>query len=314
MNISKSSSLPGHLMVLTTIIIYSFNTNFMKELMPQWISPYGLLLGRAIVSTIGFWILSLFWHSEEEVRPKLRDIGMMMLGGVLGIAGNLFFYLKGISMTGPVDTFVIRTFQPIIVIALSAFILHTGITFNKIVGIALGLAGTIYISITPHTHGVQDSFVGDMYVFLSSISYALFLVLIKPYTMKFSPITVIKWMSLSAMIVSFPIGIKDLLEAPALHENPGAMVWFEFGFILILATMLSYFLSIKALSYITPFTESAYIYLLPITGSIVSIALGIQAFSWHDPIALVLIVAGFWFINKPSVTRSPGAKFPQIHG
>lgn len=58
------------------------------------------------------------------------------------------------------------------------------------------------------------------------------------------------------------------------------------------------FLSVYALNYITPFVESAYKYVLPVTGAAVSILMGLQKFSWHDPIALALIVTGFILINK----------------
>lgn len=44
---------------------------------------------------------------------------MMILGGILGLGGNLLFYINGLSLTGPIDAFVIRTTQPIIVIALA---------------------------------------------------------------------------------------------------------------------------------------------------------------------------------------------------
>lgn len=53
----KSGALTGNLMVLTTILIYSFNTNFMKVLMPDWIEAQGLVLARCTVSLIGFWII-----------------------------------------------------------------------------------------------------------------------------------------------------------------------------------------------------------------------------------------------------------------
>ena len=87
-------------------------------------------------------------------------------------------------------------------------------------------------------------------------------------------------------------------RSPAIHVRGPVHIWLELGFVLIFATMIAYFLNLKALLYISPFVESVYIYLLPITGAIVSISLGLQKFSWHDPIALVLIIAGFALINK----------------
>lgn len=298
----KSRSLTGNLMVLSTILIYSFNTNFMKVLIPEWIGPQGLVLARCIVSVIGFWFIGLFIHDKADKRPGRKDIGMMMLGGLLGIGGNLLLYITGLSLTGPVDAFVIRTSQPILVLALAVLFLHAHFSSYKAIGIVLGIAGTLYVSLMPHSGAVKDSFAGDALVLAATICNSFFLILIKPYTEKFNAFTVMKWMSLSAFLLALPFGSKQLLHAPILSGTASGLVWFELFFTLLMATMVAYFLSVKALNYITAFVESAYIYLLPITGAIVTILMGLQKFSWHDPIALALIVTGFIFINKKKKT------------
>lgn len=295
----KPKEIIGHLMVLSTIIIYSFNTNFMKILMPEWIAPHGLALIRCTVMVLGFWIISLFIPaSKQQAKPKRKDILMMMLGGLLGIGSNLLLYLNGLNITGPVDAFVIRTVQPIVVIALAVLILHVDFNRYKAIGIVLGLAGTLYVSITPHAGTMKDSFTGDILVFVSSIFNGLYLILIKPYTQKFNSIIVMRWMSLAAFILVLPFGLYQTFKAPLFTSEAPVHIWLELGFMLVFATMIAYFQVEKALQYITPFVESVYIYLLPITGAIVSISLGLQKFSWHDPIALVLIIAGFALINK----------------
>ena len=284
----KPKEIIGHLMVLSTIIIYSFNTNFMKIIMPEWIAPHGLVLIRCTVMVFGFWIISLFIPaSKQQAKPKRKDILMMMLGGLLGIGGNLLLYLNGLN-----------TVQPIVVIALAVLILHVDFNRYKAIGIILGLAGTLYVSITPHAGMMKDSFTGDILVFVSSIFNALYLILIKPYTQKFNSIIVMRWMSLAAFILVLPFGLYQTVKAPLFTSGAPVHIWLELGFVLVFATMIAYFLNLKALQYITPFVESVYIYLLPITGAIVSISLGLQKFSWHDPIALVLIIAGFVLINK----------------
>ena len=301
----KPKEIIGHLMVLSTIVIYSFNTNFMKILMPEWIGPHGLVLIRCTVMAFGFWIISLFIPAnKQQAKPKRKDIFMMMLGGLLGIGGNLLLYINGLNITGPVDAFVIRTVQPIIVIALAVLILHADFNRYKAIGIVLGLAGTLYVSITPHAGAVKDSFTGDVLIFVASVFNALYLILIKPYTQKFNSVIVMRWMSLAAFILVLPFGLHQTLEAPLFTSEAPVHIWLELGFVLIFATMIAYFLNLKALLYISPFVESVYIYLLPITGAIVSISLGLQKFSWHDPIALVLIIAGFVLINKKKKVKA----------
>lgn len=198
----KSKAYIGHLMILATTFIYSFNTNFMKVIIPEWIGPNGLVLLRCSASTLVFWLIGLYFPtSSDHPHPPKKEIGMMILGGILGLGGNLLFYINGLSLTGPIDAFVIRTTQPIIVIALAVIFLHTVFTKYKAFGILLGIAGALYASIMPHTGSlVKDSFGGDVLVFCSSVSYSFFLILIKPYTQKFDSVTVMKWMSLSSMI------------------------------------------------------------------------------------------------------------------
>lgn len=287
-------------MVLATTLIYSFNTNFMKVLL-DWIGPHGLVVARCAMSTAGFWIICLFIREKSE-KPGRKDILMMMLGGALGIGANLLFYINGLAKTGPVDAFVIRTAQPIIIIALAVIFLHKKFSWNKGIGIFLGIAGTLYISLMPHPDGMKDSLTGDILVFLSSVATSLFLLLIKPYTQKFNSFIVMKWMSLGALIITLPFGYRQFLEAPVFTEAAPVHIWLEFGFVLIFATMVGYFLTVEALNYVSAFVESAYKYLLPVTGAIVSISMGLQNFSWHYPIALVIIVAGFILINRPVKT------------
>lgn len=295
----------GHLMILGTTLIYSFNTNFMKAIMPEWIDPNGLVLLRCAASALGFWLIGLFIHPRpRSLRPTRRDILMMLLGGALGMGGNLLFYINGVALTGPIDAFVIRTAQPILVIALAVLFLHQTFTRYKAFGILLGLAGALYASIMPHGGIFRDSFSGDLLVFLSSIVYSLFLILIKPYTQKFDSVTVMKWMSLASLILTFPFGIAPLIRAQIFTAAVPLHIWLELGYILIFATLVGYFLSVYALNYITPLVESAYKYMLPITGAIVSISMGLQKFSWHYPIALTLIIIGFILINRPETRKN----------
>ncbi|MGL5788186.1 MAG: DMT family transporter [Bacteroidales bacterium] len=298
----NSKAYLGHLMALATIVIYSFNTNFMKTLMPDWINPFALVLLRTSSCAIGYWVICLFIKSAREQKPSGKDKVMMMLGGVLGMGANMLLYINGVAQTGPVDAFIIRTFQPTIVFVLSVIFLHKVFNFTKFTGIIIGLLGAVYVSIVPHG-GVTDSFWGDVQVLFSSVAYAFFLVLIKPYTQRFNPFLVMKWMSLSAFVFTFPFGIKELIEAPVFHHSFEWIVWGKIAFTLIFSTMGAYILALGALHYISAFKDSLYIYLLPVFGTAVAMWIGTDKFSWHDPIGLLLILIGFYLINRETFNQ-----------
>ncbi|MGL5636781.1 MAG: DMT family transporter [Bacteroidales bacterium] len=295
----KPRTILGHLMVLSTIIIYSFNTNFMKTLLPEWIDPFGLVVLRTGGSFVCFWLISFF--IRDKVKATRKEILMMLLGGAIGMGLNMLFYIKGVAMTGPVDAFIIRTFQPTIVFGLSIIFLHKVFKVSQLGGIFIGLLGAIYVSLSTPLEGHQiDSFWGDVLIFLSSVAYAFFLVLIKPITSHINPFTVMKWMSLGAIIVTLPFGLKDAVEAPVFHQAFEWAVWGKLLFTVFVSTIVAYLLAVRALHYISAFADSLYIYLLPVLGTIVAICMKTDVFSWHDPIGLVMILCGFYIINKDS--------------
>ena len=62
----KSKAYIGHLMILATTFIYSFNTNFMKVIIPEWIGPNGLVLLRCSASTLVFWLIGLYFPTSSD--------------------------------------------------------------------------------------------------------------------------------------------------------------------------------------------------------------------------------------------------------
>lgn len=270
----------------------------MKLLIPDQMGAFGLVVARCLLTTIAFWIIGLSVKEEQGKRPTTKDILMIMLAGMLGIGLNLIFYIKGLEITGPIHAIVIRTLQPIIVMALGVMFLHKTINTKKIIGIILGIAGTVYISIMPHKKGVTDSIFGDFMIFMSAVSAAIYIVMILKYTAKYKSVTIMKWMSLAALILSLPFGIKELINAPLFYHAFSWDIWLKFGYVMVVASMIAYALSVEALHYVSPLVQSSYIYILPITGTLVAILLKIQYPNWHDPIAFAMILIGFILINK----------------
>lgn len=302
---STSKAYIGHIMILATILIYSLNTNLVKVIIPHWIQPNGLVLFQCAFSALVFWVIALFkTPHKDSPSPSRKDILMMVLCGVLGKGLNLLLYINGLELTGPIDAFVIRTSTPILVILLGVLLSRSAFTRYKILGLILGMAGALYAIIIPHAEKVKGSLSGDTLIFLSAFSLALFLILVKPYTKKFDTITVMKWMSLSSTLFVLPFGYNQMLDATLFSVHTPIHIWLEMGYILLSTSVIAFFLSIYALNYITPFVESAYQYLLPVTGAAVSILMGLQKFSWHYPIALILIIIGFLFINKKNKAKS----------
>ncbi|MFM7725650.1 MAG: EamA family transporter, partial [Flavobacteriales bacterium] len=89
-----------------------------------------------------------------------------------------------LAFTGDVNDSIIMTSNPILVMVLSAVFLKQPITWMKTIGVILGAIGASMLLWSSHGDVVGNSSLkGDLFILLNSISYAIYLVMVKPLMM-----------------------------------------------------------------------------------------------------------------------------------
>src|SRR5688500_711313 len=75
-----------HLALILVALIYGSNYSIAKEVMPEYVKPFGLIVIRVVSAAIFFWFLSQFVIKEKIVgrADNLRSVAC----GVFGIAIN----------------------------------------------------------------------------------------------------------------------------------------------------------------------------------------------------------------------------------
>ena len=120
--------------------IYGLNHTIMKVVMPTYIGPYGLVLLRVMTASLLFFLCSFFFPKEKiEKQDYLR----IFVATAFGMCLNMIFFIKGLSLSTPINSSVIITMMPIIVMLLSAIFLKEKITSSKILGILFGFSGAL---------------------------------------------------------------------------------------------------------------------------------------------------------------------------
>jgi len=120
--------------------IYGLNHTIAKGVMPDYVRPLGFIVLRVIGAAILFWLAS-FLGPKEKIEKK--DYGRILLCAIFGMGINMLAFFKGLSLSTPINSAVIITITPIIVLILSAILIKEKITSRKIVGILIGLAGAL---------------------------------------------------------------------------------------------------------------------------------------------------------------------------
>lgn len=275
----------------TATFIYGAAYSVAKDVMPQYVKPYGFILIRVIGATALFWILGLFLPKE---KIEFSDYPKIFYTAIFGIAVNMLTFYKGLSLTTPINSAVIMITVPILVLLFSAVLLKEKISKKKGIGIVLGLLGALILTV----YGKSDAKfgpnvpLGNFLTFINAISYAYYLVIVKKLLAKYSTFTFIKWFYLFGMILVFPFGINQLLEIQW-TLLPSIIVW-EIVFIIVCSTFLTYLFNLLALSQLKASSMSVFIYLQPVIASFFAILMNADHIDGVKLLASGLIFMGVY--------------------
>ena len=140
---------------------------------------------------------------------------------------------------------------------------------------------------------------GNLLITVSGFMYSIYLVVSKPLTLKYSSVTMMKWMFLFSTLITLPFAIESIWNTPAFHKEVfdgqelGAIFFVLFG-----ATFVPYLLIPLALKRIRPTTVSMYNYIQPIVASFIAVFIGQDSFSVTKLVSAALVFSGVYLVTQ----------------
>lgn len=288
--------LRAHIFLFSVQVIYALNYSIAKDLMPTYISPFGLVTMRIGGACILFWILSLFMKPEKVERDDLKKLFVLALFGVFI---NQISFLWGLSLSTPINSAIIMVSNPIAVMLFTFFVMKEKITALKVSGIGLGAAGALILLLFKANGSFSigsDTITGDLLTLVNSLSWAIFVVMTKPYMQKYQTTTVMKWVFLAGAIYLFPWSTPELFKVDWQHLPSHAII--AMLFVVVGTTFLAYLLNMYALKTLSSSVVSMYIYLQPFLATLFAIALGKDSLNIVKIISAALIISGVYLAGK----------------
>lgn len=277
--------------------IYAMNHTIAKGLMPIYIEPYGFILLRVSGAALLFWIFSFAYPTE---KIDLKDWKRLVACSLFGMVINMLMFFKGLSLSTPINSSVVITISPVLLLVLSAILIKERISLLKTIGIILGLAGALALVF----FGEREQFnapnipLGNILFIVNAVSYSIYLILVKSLTAKYSSITLMKWLFLFAFLMNLPIGIGEFTEVK--WTSLPNMVMLKMGFVVVFTTVLTYLFNIYALRELKASTIGAFIYLQPVIAVIFAVLLGVDQLTPLRVLAAILIFTGVYLSSiKP---------------
>jgi drug/metabolite transporter (DMT)-like permease len=253
-------NLPAHLSLFAVNALYGASHVLAKGVMPTYLTPNVFILFRVLGATLLFWLVKLAVNSEKVEK---KDLLLLAACGVFGVAVNQLFFFHGLNLSSSINSGIIMTVNPILVVILSFFVLKEKITVLKAVGIFLGAVGAILLTLKAGT-SMGDSILGDLFLFINAASYAIYLVIAKPLMKKYSPLTVITYVFSFGLlfVLLYPPTLTEFIVAD--FQGIPFDAWLKIIYVVVGVTFLTYLLTMYGLKYLSASVSSAYIYLQPV--------------------------------------------------
>lgn len=293
-------NLKAHVALCFVTLFYGFNYIVAKEVMTEAILPFTLTFLRISLVMVLFWIIHLFIKNKETIDRQ--DFFKLVICGITGVTTNQAFFLKGLSLTSPINAAIIVICTPVVVLIFSYFLLQEKITLKKALGIVLGLAGSLVLIVgSSNSDSLNVSFSGDLLVAINVISYSFYLVYVKSLMKKYRPLTVIKWVFLFGFFGIVPFAFQDVLQTN--WQQLSVANWLAIAYVVLFATFGTYLLNIYALKKVNASLVGFYIYFQVIITTAIAIFLGKDSLDVAKVISTILIFTAVFLVSGYSFKK-----------
>jgi drug/metabolite transporter (DMT)-like permease len=285
----------GHLSVLLANVIFGLGVPVTKLLLDQWVSPMAYMATRCMGAAAIFWVISLFMPRE---RVAWRDLLVIMGGGLLGFVVSQTLTAWALQFTTPIYYSVIATLTPVATMVCAALLIGERITVRGALGVVVGVVGALLMVMVGWRGGTgKNDLLGIGLAVLSLLTWAVYLIITRRVSAKYTAVTQMKWVFLVSTIAVLPFSWGDLQTARLFSDG---WMWSgvaEMAFIVVFATVAGYFAIPFALRYLKTTTVSVYTNLQPVVASFVAILIGQDVLTWEKPTALVLVLVSAWVVT-----------------
>ncbi len=281
--------------------IYGINHTVAKGVMPTYVKPFGFIMLRVTGAALLFWIISFFGPKEKIEK---RDWSRILVCSILGMVINMLSFFKGLQLSTPINSAVLVTITPIIVVILSAFFLSERITLNKSLGVLLGFAGAIGLILfgAEVRQDAPNIPLGNFLFVVNATSYGAYLIVVKKLIEKYHPFTLMKWLFTIAVIINLPITLPEVMEIE--WSTMPLWAYGSVAFVVIGTTFLTYLFNVFALTELKASTIGAFMYMQPLVGILFALFSGKDHLTLVKVLATAFVLVGVYLASKRAKVSS----------
>lgn len=228
--------------------------------------------------------------------PKKQSYGKIVtLCMFQTVAQYVFFYI-GLANTSGVKASIIEAVNVFVAIFIASLCFHQEkLTTRKVMGSIIGFLGVILVNLTGSEINTHFSFVGEGFIFLSTVAYAFSSVLMKSYSTEEDPVCLSGYQFLIGGLLMILFGVAMGGRMTVMTAGGAAMLIY-----LALVSAIAYSVWGILLKY-NPISKVAIFgFMNPVFGVLLSAMLlkEYQMIGLMSVISLILVCLGIYIVNK----------------
>ena len=293
----------AHLAVFGANLIYGMNYVLAKGPMPDYVQPRGFIFMRVVGALGLFWLFRLLWRRQSQGKSQKiakKDYVRLLFCGLFGVCLNQMLFFEGLFRTSEINSSIMMTSNPLIVLIIAALFINERITGPKIIGIIIGGIGATLIILSGDRSVEGSSRFGDLLILGNSACYAIYLVSVKPLMKKYHPMQIISWVFLFGALFVIPLGFEQFTEIN--WDMPPSIIG-SILFVIIGTTFFAYLFNIYGVSKLNASVVSSYIYLQPVLATIFALIISydekVGGITYEKIGYAFLIFIGVYLVSKP---------------
>jgi len=300
LNISKNNAFTAHAAVLCANLLFGINFSMVKIISPHLIAPAALNLVRVLVTVSLFWIMFLF--KPSNIKIEKQDLKRFLLCALTGVTINQLLFIKGLTLSTPIHGALLILATPVFILILSLIIRTESASFGKIFGLILAILGAGVLILARGESAIGENILlGDIFITINAISYAVYFLMAKPLMMKYGPLFVIRWVFSFGLPMMLPFCWNDFINTNWAAFDISS--WAALTFVVMGATFFAYLFTAYALHRLSPASTGSYIYVQPVFSAIVSMIFLHEEPALYKLLAALLIFTGVFLINKRQIQK-----------
>jgi len=285
-----------YLLLTATILFWALNWIFGRTLRDD-VPAYSFAFWRwAGASAL---LLPFAWSHLVRGWPAIRRSWRIMLAlGALGTTfGNLATYM-GLKHTTAVSGSILNSFVPVIIIAIAWAFLGQRLRASQWAGVAISLTGVLSIvgRGDPMVILALRFNVGDLWIILSMLLWALYTVCLRWRPPDLHPLALLGANAIVGVVAMLPVYLWSLAQGLHVNWTPQALAGLAYA--AVFPSVVGFIFWNNAVARVGPNQAGMFMHLMPVFASLLAIVLlGEQLHLFHVA-GMALIFCGIWLTSR----------------